>query len=265
LRETIILTGANSFLGKNFYNLFKKRLVIKKVNTKKLLNNINVKNNLEKIFKKNKPKAVVHFAAYYSKTNFYKEKKISKKVNYDFSKLLFTLSKKYNVKYFVNTSTVYEFYKNVFNKNYHYVIYKKKFTNFLKKQKKIIKLQIYLDNTYGLNDNRDKLIPKLIKQIKKKKIKLYNSYAFLNFVFVDDISKFIYKKIALKDYKNEEIIIKSKKEFKLEKIIKALNIKNLNINYVDQPKISYYIDKSIEKVKIIYLNNNLIRWLKKNV
>jgi nucleoside-diphosphate-sugar epimerase len=265
LKKTIVLTGGSGFIGSHFYNSFKKKFNIKKINTKKILKKKNYKKILDVYFSKNKPSIVIHFATYYSKTNYLKEKKLSKKVNFKFSKDLFNLSKKYHVKYFINTSTIAEFYRGQFYKKYHYTLYKRKFTKFLKKQKKINTkiLQIYLTNTYGLNDKRNKLIPKLINQIKNKKIILYKTNYILNFVSVNDLNKYIVHKILRKNYKNEEILIRSLKKLTLKKIIASLKLKNITISYKKNKLNTYYIDNSIKKIKIINLNSDLVSWLKK--
>lgn len=265
MKKIIFLTGGSGFIGSNFYDSFKKEFDIEKINTRKLIKKLNYKKSLEILFKKKKPTAVIHFAAYYSKTNYLKEQKLSKKINFEYSKAFFDLSKKYHVKYFVNTSTVAEFYRSEFYKKYHYSLYKRKFTAFLKKKKKNYPkiLQIYLNNTYGLKDKRNKLIPKLINQIKKKKIILYNTNYILDFVSVNVLNKYIAKKISQKKYRNEEYLIKSSKPLTIKKIVDSLELKNINICYNKNANNSYSIHNSIKKIKILRLKSNLVTWLKK--
>lgn len=265
MKTNIFLTGGTGFIGGNFFNSFKKKFNIKKINTKKIIRKVNYRKNLALLFQKHKPSVVIHFAAYYSKTNYAKENKLSKKVNFEFSKTLFNLSKKYHIKYFVNTSTVAEFYRGQFYKKYHYTLYKKKFTKFLQKHNKNYPkiLQIYLNNTYGLNDKRDKLIPKLINQIKKKKITIYKTNYILDFVPVNILNKYIANKILYQNYNDEELLIKSSKPLTVKKIIDSLMLKNINIYYRKNENNSYYIHNSIKKIKVVTLKSNLVSWLKK--
>jgi nucleoside-diphosphate-sugar epimerase len=265
LKINIFLTGGAGFIGSNFFDCFKKKFNIKKINTKKIIRKVNYKKNLELLFQKHKPSVVIHFAAYYSKTNYKKENKLSKKVNFEFSKTLFYLSKKYHVKYFINTSTVAEFYRGQFYKKYHYTLYKRKFTKFLNKHKKNYPkiLQIYLNNTYGLNDKRDKLIPKLINQLQKKKITIYKTNYILDFVSVNILNKYIASKILCQNYNDEEILIKSSKLLTLKKIVDALMLKSTKIYYKKNEQKNYYIHNSIKKIKIVTLKSNLLSWLKK--
>jgi nucleoside-diphosphate-sugar epimerase len=265
LKINIFLTGSSGFIGSNFFNSFKKKFNIKKINTKKIIRKVNYRRKLELLFQKYTPSVVIHFAAYYSKTNYKRENKLSKKVNFEFSKTLFNLSKKYHVKYFVNTSTVAEFYRGQFYKKYHYTLYKRKFTKFIKKHKQNYPkvLQIYLNNTYGLNDKRNKLIPKLIKQIKKKKITVYKTNYIIDFVSVNILNKYIANKIFYQNYNDEEFLIKSSKPLTVKKIIDSLMLKNINIYYRKNKNNSYYIHNSIKKIKIVRLKSNIVSWLKK--
>ena len=73
MKKIIFLTGSSGFIGGNFYDSFKKEFDIERINTKKIIKKSNYNKILEILFKKRKPTAVIHFAAYYSKTNYLKE------------------------------------------------------------------------------------------------------------------------------------------------------------------------------------------------
>ena len=266
MKNLILITGGNGFIGKNFFNSYKNKIIIKKIISKKILKNRNYPNILEAIFIKCKPKIILHFAGYYTKTNSEKDNKISNKINFEYGKILLKLAVKYDVKFFINVSTIFEFYNNTFFKKYHYARYKKKFTNYLQKHKKNLKvLQIYLNDTYGDNDTRYKLVPILLKKLKKKKVYLYNTNVLLNFISVNDLNKFIYKKILLKRFKNEKVIIEAKDQYSLKQLIYSLRFKNKFFIYKNISARDYIIDNSIKKIPSIKFESKLKNWLKRKL
>ena len=119
MKNLIFITGTNGFIGKNFFKTFKNKLIIKKIISKNILKKKNYSKILEAIFIKYKPRIILHFAGYYTKTNSKKDNKISKKINFEYGKILLKLDNQYEVKYFINVSTILEFYKSVFFKKYH--------------------------------------------------------------------------------------------------------------------------------------------------
>jgi dTDP-4-dehydrorhamnose reductase len=112
LKNLILITGTNGFIGKDFFETFEKKLIIKKIISKNILNKKNYSKILEAIFIKYKPKIILHFAGYYTKTNSKKDNKISKKINFEYGKILLKFAKKYEVEFFINISTILEFYKS---------------------------------------------------------------------------------------------------------------------------------------------------------
>ena len=266
MKNLILITGSNGFIGKDFFETFKKKLIIKKIISKNILNKKNYLKILEAIFIKYKPKIILHFAGNYTKTNSQKDNKISKKINFEYGKILLKLAKKYEVEFFINVSTILEFYKSFFFKKYHYVLYKKKFTNYLFKYKKNLNvLQIYLNDTYGDNDTRYKLVPILIERLKKKRVNLYNTNVLLNFISVNDLNKFIYKKILSKKFKNEKVIIEAKDQYSLKELICSLRLKDKFFIYKNIKKHNYIIDDSIHKIPKIKFKSKLKNWLKKKL
>lgn len=266
MNNLILITGGNGFIGNNFFKSYHNKITIIKINSKKILKKKNYLDILKKIFIKYKPKTIIHFAGYFTKTNSIKDNKVSKKVNFEYGKILLKLAVKYEVKFFINISTILEFYNNAFFKRYHYARYKKKFTKYLQKNKKNLKvLQIYLNDTYGDNDTRFKLVPILLKSLKKKKIYLYNTNVLLNFISVNDLNKFIYKKILLKRFKNEKVIIEAKDQYTLKQLIFSLRFKNKFFIYKNINAQKYILDDSINKIPSIKIESKLINWLKKKL
>ena len=266
MKDLILITGTNGFIGKNFFETFKNKLIIRKIISKNILKKKNYSKILEAIFIKYNPKIILHFAGYYTKNNSKKDNEISKKINFEYGKILLKLANKYEVKYFINVSTILEFYKSVFFKKYHYSLYKKKFTNYLFKNKKNLNvLQIYLNDTYGDNDTRYKLVPILIEKLKKKRVYLYNTNVLLNFISVNDLNKFIYIKILSKKFINEKVIIEAKDQYSLKELICSLKLKNKLFIYKNMKKHDYIIDDSIHTIPKIKLKSKLKNWLKKKL
>lgn len=266
MKNLALITGANGFIGKNFFLTYKNKIILKKIVSKKILNKKKYLNVLENIFIKYNPKIIIHFAGYYSKTNSVKDQLLSRKINFEYGKILAKFSKKYDVKFFINISTILEFYTNTFFKKYHYTRFKKKFSNYLQRNKKNLKvLQIYLYDTYGDNDTRYKLIPILLRKLKKKRVHLYNTNALLNFVSVNDVNKFIFKKIIKKKFKNEKIIIKSRDQYSLKELISSLKFRNKFFFYKNIKVPNYILDDSINKISLLKFESRLVGWLKKKL
>ena len=115
------------------------------------------------------------------------------------------------------------------------------------------------------NDTRYKLVPILLKKLKKKKVYLYNTNVLLNFISVNDLNKFIYKKILLKRFKNEKVIIEAKDQYSLKQLIYSLRFKNKFFIYKNISARNYIIDKSIDKIPSIKFESKLSSWLKKKI
>jgi nucleoside-diphosphate-sugar epimerase len=263
LKNLVFITGANGFIGKNFFDTYKAKISIKKIQSKILLKKKKYENLLEKLFLRYKPSILIHFANYYTKTNSLKDAKLSKKINYDYGVILFKLSKKYKVKYFINISTALVLYKNNFLKKYHYFYYKKKFVKHLKDNTEEIKvLQIFLNSVYGDGDKRNKFVPNLLKKLRKKHIHLYDENIPINFISVKDLNKFLIKKIYSKNYSDENFILVSNCKYYLRDLINSLKLKNKIFSFVNSKAPEYIFDKSLGKIYSQVIRSNLLMYLK---
>jgi len=156
------------------------------------------KTELDTIFNKNKIDAVIHLATYYKKFHSYED--IEKMVysNITFPTKLLDLCSKYNVKYFVNTGTFFEYditslpvkeeeRKKPFNLYSSTKISFEDIIRFYSDKLKVITLRIF--SPYGEKDNEYKLIPTLIKKaVKNEEIHLSEGFQKLDFVYVKDIA-----------------------------------------------------------------------------
>jgi CDP-paratose synthetase len=194
-KEYILLTGSAGFLGskilqvliKNKYNIITLRR--KSTDTKRIKNlsskyiNFNVENlNYENFFKKYKIKCIIHAAVQYNRKN----ETITQIYdgNLIFGADLLNSAIKYKVKYFINTDTYYEKYKDS------YSISKKHFKEllfFYRNKINIINLKIA--HMYGPNDNNIKFLPSLLNQFKIniKNIEILTPYEYKDFIFIDDV------------------------------------------------------------------------------
>jgi CDP-paratose synthetase len=194
-QKTILLTGANGFLGSNLLEaLLSKgfKLVILKRTTsniwriqhlldKVICYNVDVQ-NLELAFSDQKIDYVIHTACHYGRNG----DPISKIVN---SNLMFGLQLldaciKYNTDTFFNTDTLLNTYLNV------YTLSKKQFVDWLKQNsEKIQVVNLKLEHIYGPKDDISKFLPWLITQLKENvaEIKLTEGKQLRDFIYIDDV------------------------------------------------------------------------------
>lgn len=194
-KEYILLTGSAGFLGskilavllKNNYNIITIRR--RSTDTKRIKNlstkykNFYVENlNYEKFFKKFNIKCIIHAAVQYNRKN----ETISQIYdgNLIFGSDLLNAAIMFKVKYFINTDTYYEKYRDS------YSISKKHFKEllfFYRNKINIINLKIA--HMYGPNDNDFKFLPLLLNQLKNNvsKIEILTPFENRDFIFIDDV------------------------------------------------------------------------------
>jgi len=281
MKKTILLTGSSGFIGGHLANALKKNykiyLTINKNRPKIKSKNVNFilyKNNLNFFRKLEKLKIdiIIHCATFYSKHDDVKNIKNIVDSNITFGCYLLEISKIKKIKKFINLTTNWENFRNKLEnpKNF-YATSKlafKKFIHYYSKTNYDTEyFSVYLSDTFGENDNRDKLFPNLKKAIKnKKKINLVSKKLYLNIINVNDlisaINILIKKKVTPGEYsvvnnknlKLDEIINKIKNSCKLsykfntnslihDKILKLKKIKNWKPKESTLEKIKNYLLK----------------------
>lgn len=94
--------------------------------------------------------------------------------------------------------------------------------------------------TYGDYDNRKKLIPEIIKNYKKNKTtKIISKNLNMNFVHIKSLIKII-DMIIFKEIKENEYVVKNKKNIRIKKIIEFVNKKlnkKIKVKYLSSKKI----------------------------
>lgn len=217
----LVITGASGYIGKNLVNKLKiekknKLLLIvrsdkniSKLNKDNLNNNIfflkaSHKTKLSKFiesFHEFKPEVIIHLAtAYLQDHNIYNLNDILD-CNISFSTKIIEAAIKVNCTKFINTSTKWEFYNNKKIPVNLYAASKSAFNellNYYHSAHKISIITIYLTDTYGEYDDRNKLIPFLIKnKNSKKNVNLTKGDQIIEYIHINDLLM-IYHKIINK-------------------------------------------------------------------
>lgn len=267
----VLIFGGGSLLGQSFKKNKKFKSILVNTKTKKkncdyFLKNIENKNEIKKIFDIVKPSIVVFLSTVYKKNFILKDKNLVKKVNFDFGKKINYFSKKYNVTKFFYTSTILELEKKN-KKNFdYYVKFKKKLSNFLinDKTNKIQNNIIYIPDSYSENDNRDRFIPNLIRNLKNnKKLILYQDQTDLNLIHIDNLSNELCKMFFEEDRstKPKRVLILPKKSTNIKKVVEIILKKTkkekILINKINKKKIFSFKD-----IKVLKIKDNFEKWFK---
>jgi nucleoside-diphosphate-sugar epimerase len=216
--KNILVTGGTGFIGshvveallnENFNVIILKRQSSDIWRIKNFLEKIVSydidKIDLRDIFKENQINAVIHLATYYKKYHNYDD--IEKMIysNIAFPTKILDLCVEYDVKYFINTGTFFEYdistlpvseneKKKAFNLYSSTKISFEEILSFYGDKVKCVTLKIF--SPYGEKDNDYKLIPTLInKAIKNEEIYLSEGFQKLDFIYVKDIANAYIKAI----------------------------------------------------------------------
>ena len=181
--QNIIISGITGYIGKNLSkNLDKFNLyIINRNNLDNLFKNINRENEF----------TLLHLATHFSTDT--SDKNLVYESNIKFGEKILEATENLKIKKIIYTNTMYNFYKDDYLRNSYYSESKKIFSNILINycgSKNIILEEIYLDNTFGPNDERKKLIPIIIENIKKKETNpIKNPNNSINLMHINDVVK----------------------------------------------------------------------------
>jgi nucleoside-diphosphate-sugar epimerase len=195
--------------------------------------------NIDDIVKKSKPEVVFHLAAYFFE-NSYKDINNLIDSNVCFGTNLLEAMKRNNIRYFINTGTYWQCYKNEeYNPVNLYAATKEAFEKVIKyyietSDIRVITLRLF--DVYGPNDNRNKLITSLEKFMESKEsLLLSKGEQIMDYVFIEDV---INAYLAAYEYlknnvvKNEVFGISSDERYSLKEVIQMVEEilgKKLNI------------------------------------
>ena len=237
--KKILITGGTGFIGSNIINHYsKKYTIIALVKSKKKYKKIHnvkylqIKNlvNLKKSLINDKIYAVIHCATYYKKNHSQNDIKKMIDANIYLGNIILENYKELKFQKFINFTTVWENYmgkKN--NPGNLYSAYKISFSNIMnfykKKLNKVKFYNLYISNTFGKNDNRNKLLNQLKKNYLDNKITVINSKnLFVNMTSIKDIILGI-NILLKKNIKSDNYSIQNKKDINIYNLISLFNQK----------------------------------------
>lgn len=275
----ILLTGANGFLGSRIleklivnnevYITLRKdsqtnRIdsIIQKSRVKVFFVDENNTLEIENLFKNEEIELIVHCATDYGKQKDYFFKVFESNVLFPLK--LLEIGIKYNLKYFINTDSYFNKDNLTYNALPNYSKTKKLFLSYLRDMGKNISIiNMRLEHVYGPNDNGDKFITYLVKNMKlNEKIPLTFGHQKRDFVFVDDVAE-VYNNIILNITKLpttyfEDLEIGQGKSIHLRNFIEMLSVKIKTESILDYGAIEYRDDEIMNS----FANNSLSQWAK---
>ena len=254
----ILITGSTGFIGSSIlkrlksknkiFIILKNKSKIKNESNKKNIKTIYYKsyNQLFKKLQKIQVDLVIHAATHYRKIHNLDDLENFSNSNILLGNILLENLKVMKVKKFINFSTVWEDYNSIQNNFFNlYSAYKKSFSNILDfYKKKEIKIKFYnlmISDTFGLNDNRNKIINVLRKNFKKNiTTKIISKNLFINLLNVEDVTDAVVL-ISKQKIDPGKYLIKNPINFKINNIIQMFN------------------ENNYKKIKVRWLSNKLIK------
>ena len=265
--KTILLTGSTGFLGSTILNQLSKKYKIYCINRKKIKQSRKFKNiyfksydDLNSKLKKIKVDTIIHCATHYVRHHKFDDIKKFSESNILLGNIILENLTKMKVKNFINFSTVWENYNGI-RDNYLnlYSVYKKNFTNILKfYEKKFTKINFYnlfISDTFGKKDTRNKIINILRSNYRKNKTtKIISSKLILNLLNIKDVVNSL--SVILKNKPGTYNLVNTK-NYSIKDIIELINKRNKKkINII-------WISNKLIKDKI-YVNKKIKGWSPQN-
>jgi nucleoside-diphosphate-sugar epimerase len=216
----ILIVGANGFIGKEVLSYFKDGAIgIDLVSDKNILAvDITKNEEIEKIFAENDISSCIDFAGLSLPLVCEEKQDLAYKINVLGQKNILEVCSKYGVEYYYSSTT------RVYDASVGTVDEKSKvsFTNYYTQTKILAEKQIKefydlgklkkavilrFSNAYGIDSNKDRLIPTIISSLKKGEITLTNANTKFDLLYLKDIPKVI------------ELIMGKTKDFEIFNIV----------------------------------------------
>lgn len=243
-----IVTGFNGFIGSNLIKKIKKEnlLIIDRNSFVSEFVIFDYKKNIVNLKSiQGTPITLIHLATYFSKSDSEKNKILDG--NLIFGEKILEEVKKFNLKNIIYTNSMYKFYKEDSLRNSVYCKTKNEFSDLLSKfcnNYSIKKHEIFLDNTFGKNDLRNKIIPLIVNNIKNGlENPIINPNNTINLVFVNDVV----------DY-----ILSLSNEFSKDSISSLVNTQSIVLNSIYKYLNFFNKNKKINESLIEFVRNNYI-------
>ena len=261
--KKILITGSNGFVGRNILNellskhkiyvTVRKKFFSKRKKMDKNLSFIVFKNysDLNIKLKKIKVDYVIHCATNYLKAHKSDDIYDLINTNITFGNIILENLNKMNVKKFINFSTVWQDFDGKENIPFNlYSATKRAFENIIRyyenKLTKINFYNLYIGDTYGSYDNRNKIINVIKTNINNNKlINIISKNLFLNLLNVLDITVAI-KVLLKKNIKSGNYNLTNKNFIKISKVLNILRKKynfKISLKYNSNKVIKYKILK----------------------
>ena len=277
--QNILITGSTGFIGSNILKSLINNSNIyittrNKIKKKKNVNVLYFKNHLDlnKKLKKIKIDIIIHCGTHYVKNHTISDIRKLTLANIEFGTILLENLKYMKVKKFINVSTVWQNYNGKLDVAYNlYAAYKISFSKilnyYIRRFSSVKFYNLFISDTYGENDKRDKIINLIKINLKnKRKINIISKKIVINLLNVNDIITAV-GIILKKDINSGNYNVINKTNFKLYNILKKIN-KKKKIN-----RLVKFGNTSFKKEKIFYYKklpgwtpkysniNNLIRFV----
>ncbi|WP_415397735.1 NAD-dependent epimerase/dehydratase family protein [Sulfurimonas sp. CS5] len=285
--QNILISGSTGFIGsyltealiQNNYNvILLKRETSNTFRIDKLLDKVTSydvdKVRIETVFQENDINGIVHLSTYYVKSHLLEDIDDLVESNVTFPTKLLELSIKYNVNFFINTGTFFEynFHSNPISEKTKkepfnlYASTKLAFESILQYyalNSNLNILTLKLSAPFGYNDNH-KLIPYLMKSVlNNEKVILEKGEQEWDFIYVKDVVSAYIKAIIFCEntYRNvyEDILIGTGKKTSIKEIVNIINnlkgekLITLEKEYPSNQIFEAFVDNSKAK--------NLLQWL----
>ena len=251
--KKILLTGSTGFIGSAILSKLSKKYIIYCINRKKIKKQ-NINKNIKVIYYRNLNQlnlklnkisvdAVIHCATHYKKNHKFNDIKKFSESNLIFGNIIL---ENVQAKIFVNFTTVWENYNGIKNNFFNlYSVFKRGFSNLIhyykKKHPKTKFYNLFVSDTFGDGDNREKIINVIKNNYKRNKTtKIISSNLYLNLINVDDILNAL------------DIILQNKC---LAGDYNLVNPKNIRISEI----VSKFNSQNKKKLKIKWLSKKLLK------
>ena len=191
LNNNLIISGSSGFIGTNLLNYLQNQNIyrVKKDKSNEEIYFLDSLNN-----KINKLESSNNFTFIHLATFFTKDISLDKFVyesNYQYGKKILNKLENINLEKIIYTNSMYCYYPDSKTRELQYTKSKLEFSDYLNKycvDKKISYEEIFLDNTYGPNDSRDKILPNIVKSILNfQENPILNPNNLVNLIHVNDV------------------------------------------------------------------------------